>query len=131
MVKKTITFVDYEGTERTEDFWFNMSEAEALEYETSVSGGMTAMINRIITAKDIPSIITVFKELIKKTYGEKSPDGRRFIKSQELTDSFVQTEAYSELFMELASDPDKAADFVKGVLPKKYSKQDVVAISNA
>lgn len=117
MLKKTITYTDYDGNERTEDFLFNLTKAETLEMELSTSGGMTQMINRIIAAKDSPSIIKVFKELILKAYGEKSPDGKRFIKSEEISTAFSQTEAYSKLFMELATDPKAAADFVNSLVP--------------
>lgn len=117
MVKKTITYTDYNGLERTEDFYFNLSKAEATEMMMSTSEGLDKMIYRIVEAQDAPSIIKVFKELILKSYGEKSPDGKRFIKSEAISEAFSQTEAYSQLFMELASDPDSAAAFINGVLP--------------
>lgn len=117
MLKKTITFTDYNGTSRTEDFYFNLTKAEIIEMEMGTSGGLAEMIKRIVAAQDAPAIIKVFKELILKAYGVKSPDGRRFIKSQELSDEFSQTEAYAELFTELAQDADKAAEFVNGIVP--------------
>lgn len=117
MLKKTITFTDYNGNTRTEDFYFNLNEAEVTEMNLSVAGGLTQMIQRIVAAQDGKSIIGTFKEIILKAYGEKSPDGRRFIKSQELSDAFAQTEAYSKLFMELATDADAAAVFVNGIIP--------------
>ena len=122
MLKKTITFTDYNGTSRTEDFYFNLTKAEITEMEMGTSGGLAEMIKRIVAAQDAPAIIKVFKELILKAYGVKSPDGRRFIKSKELSDEFEQTEAYSELFMELAQDADKAAEFVNGVVPAGAAK---------
>lgn len=117
MLKRTITYTDYDGNERTEDFFFNLNQAETLEMELSTSGGMTQMINRIISAQDSPAIVKVFKELLLKAYGEKSPDGRRFIKSEEISTAFSQTEAYSKLFMELASDPKVAAAFIGDLIP--------------
>lgn len=117
MLKKTITFTDYNGTSRTEDFYFNLTKAEITEMEMGTTGGMAEMIKRIVAAQDAPAIIDVFKKLILKAYGVKSPDGRRFIKSKELSEEFSQTEAYSELFMELAQDADKAAEFVNGIVP--------------
>lgn len=117
MLKKTITYTDYDGNERTDDVYFNLTQAEALEMELSTSGGMTQMINRIVAAKDGPAIIKVFKEILFKAYGEKSPDGKRFIKSEELSIAFSQTEAYSKLFMELASSPDAAAEFINSLVP--------------
>lgn len=117
MLKKRISYTDYNGNKRDEDFYFNLTKAEIMEMEMSTTGGLTEMIQRIIDTQDAPSIIKVFKNIIMKAYGEKSPDGKRFIKSQELSESFAQTEAYSELFMELASDSDAASKFVNGIIP--------------
>lgn len=122
MLKKRITYTDYNGTNREEDFYFNLNKAEIMEMEMSTSGGLTEMITRIIETQDAPSIIKVFKEIIMKAYGEKSPDGKRFIKSKELSEAFAQTEAYSELFMELASDSDAASKFVNGIIPADMLK---------
>ena len=116
MLKKTITYTNYNGIELTEDFYFNLSKAEVMEMEMSTSGGLAEMITRIVAAQDAPAIIKIFKELILKAYGEKSPDGKRFIKSNELSEAFSQTEAYSELFMELASNADAASAFVNGII---------------
>ena len=117
MLKKTITYTDYNGTERTEDFYFNLSKAEITEMEMGIEGGMVEMINKIIAAKDAPAIIAIFKDLILKSYGEKSADGKRFIKSKELATAFSQTEAYSDLYMELATNAEEAAKFVNGIVP--------------
>lgn len=117
MLKKKITYTDYNGTERTEDFYFNLTKAEITEMELGTSGGLAEMIRKIVDAQDAPSIIRVFKDLILKAYGEKSPDGKRFIKSDDIAAAFSQTEAYSELFMELATDADAAAEFVNGIIP--------------
>ena len=122
MLKKTITYTDYNQAERTEDFYFNLTKAEVMEMEMSTSGGLAEMIKKIVAAKDAPAIIKVFKDLILKAYGEKSPDGKRFIKSEEIPTAFAQTEAYSQLFMELATDPDKAAEFVNGIIPAAADK---------
>lgn len=119
MLKETIKFEDYNGVERTEDHWFNLSEAEIMEIELGTTGGFAEMIEKIIAAKDTPSIIKIFKDLILKAYGQKSSDGRRFIKSKELSEEFSQTEAYSVLFMKLATDADAAARFVNGIIPSK------------
>ena len=117
MLKKTINYVDYNGVERKEDFYFNLSKAEVTEMELSVDGGLSQMIEQLVNAKDNKQIIALFKEIILKAYGEKSADGRRFIKSKELSDAFSQTEAYSELFVELALNEEEAAKFIKGILP--------------
>lgn len=118
MLKKTITFTDYNGVERTEDFYFNLNKAEVMEMEMGTTGGFAEMINGIIAAKDVPALISIFKDMILKAYGQKSPDGRRFIKSKELSEEFSQTEAYVSLYMELATDDEAAANFVNGIMPK-------------
>lgn len=125
MLKKTITYTDYNDVERTEDFYFNLTKAEMAEMELSTEGGLADMIKRIVAAKDTPTIISVFKKLILKAYGEKSADGKRFIKSEELSTGFSQTEAYSVLFMELATDDKAASDFVNGIIPPLDKKQGV------
>lgn len=119
MLKKNIKYVDYDGNERAEDFYFNLNKAEVIELQLGTVGGLTKTLEKIVQEKDTSRIIEYFKTLILKAYGEKSADGRRFIKSQELRDAFEQTEAYSELFMELASDAKMAAEFINGVLPKE------------
>lgn len=123
MLKKTITYPDCNGTERTEDFYFNLSQAEIMEMEMSTEGGLAEKIKKVVDSKDAPSIIKIFKDLILKAYGEKSADGKRFIKSEELSTAFSQTEAYSMLFVELATDAKAAADFVNGIVPKEMSKK--------
>ena len=132
MLKKTIKYTDYNGTERTEDFYFNLSKAEIMEMEMSTSGGLAEMIQRIVAAQDAPAIIKIFKDLVLKAYGQKSPDGRRFIKTEELRKEFEQTEAYSQLFMELATDADAAAAFVNGIIPVDLNdKQQLSIVPNA
>lgn len=119
MLKRTMTYTDYNGLSRTEDFYFNLTQAEVTEMELSVDGGLVEMINRIVAAKDGKQIIALFKDIVLRAYGEKSPDGRRFVKNQEIRDAFAQTEAYSDLFMELATDAQKAAEFVKASFPSR------------
>lgn len=118
MLKKTMTYTDYNGETRKEDFYFNMTRAEVTEMELSIEGGLSDMIKRVTEAKDVPTIIKIFKDLVLKAYGQKSPDGKRFIKSKELSEEFSQTEAYSDLFMELATDSTAAAAFVNGIMPQ-------------
>lgn len=125
MLKKTITYTDFNGMERSEDFYFNLTKAEVMEMEMSTVGGLSEMIQRIIAAQDTPSIIKVFKDLVLKSYGEKSADGKRFIKTPEIAEAFSQTEAYSVLFMELATDADAAAAFVNGIIPKTNGKANL------
>lgn len=130
MLKKTITYVDYDGNERTEDFYFNLSKAEIAEMELSTAGGLDKMINRIIAEQDGKRIIELFKNLVLKAYGKKSDDGKRFIKSKELAEEFSQTEAYSDLFMELATDAKAAAAFVNGIVPTipEVNKKETAAL---
>lgn len=122
MLKKTVNYVDYNGVERKEDFYFNLSKAEITEMELSVDGGLTQMIKGIIDAKDNKEIMKLFKGIILKAYGEKSADGKRFVKSEEISKAFSETEAYSELFIELLMDEQKAADFIKAILPADLNK---------
>ena len=129
MLKKTITYTDYNNVERTEDFYCNLTKAELMEMEIGTTGGMADMIKRIIDAKDAPAIIKIFKELVLKAYGEKSADGKRFVKSEEISNGFAQTEAYSQLFMELATDADAAAAFVNGIIPNIPGAPTTPAIS--
>lgn len=117
MIKKTITYTDYNDVERTEDFYFNLSKAEIAEMEMSQDGGLSNLIKKVVAEQNAPKLMELFKQLILKAYGEKSADGKRFIKNKELSESFAQTEAYSELFMELASDEKAAAAFINGIIP--------------
>ena len=123
MLKKTITYTDYDGVERTEDFYFNFTEAELMEWQLVTNGGLTSYVQKIVDAKDQPRLITLFKELLLKAYGIKSDDGRRFIKSDKISEEFSQSPAYSILYMELVTDDKVAADFVNGIIPAKLSKQ--------
>lgn len=123
MYKETITYTDYNGNERTEDFYFNLTEAELTDMNYSVRGGLQTMIKRIVDTQDTPSIAKIFKEMIFKSYGQKSDDGRRFIKSRELSEEFSQTEAYSKLYMKLATDSKAAGAFVNGIIPSDLAKR--------
>lgn len=135
MIKKTITYTDYDGVERSEEFRFNLSKAELAEMEMSTAGGLEALIKKIVNEHDNARLVAIFKDLILKSYGEKSLDGKRFIKSKELSEAFSQTEAYVELFMELATNADKAAEFINGIVPadvaaamKNADKNDAPAV---
>jgi hypothetical protein len=125
MLKKSITYTDYNGNERTEDFYFNLSKSEVMEMEMTTTGGLADKIKKIIDAQDTPSIIKIFKDLVLSSYGEKSPDGKRFIKNEELTTAFSQTEAYSNLFMELATSDVAAAAFVNGIVPAQTKNMTI------
>lgn len=118
MIKKTITYTDYDGLERTEEFRFNLTKAELVDMELTTAGTFSETMKRIIAEKDIIRIAKLFKELLLKSYGVKSDDGKRFVKSQELSEAFSQTEAYSDLYIELLSNPEEAAKFFAEVAPK-------------
>lgn len=117
MYKETITFTDYFGVERTEDFYFNLTKTELAEMQLSVNGGYASMLDRIVKAKDVPSLSKIFKEIILKSYGVKSDDGRRFIKNEQISEEFTQTAAYDQLYMKLITDDEFAATFCNGILP--------------
>lgn len=118
MITETIKYFDYNGNERTEEFNFNLSKAECVELELGTDGGMQRLIEKIMAEKDNKRIIEIFKLIVLKSYGEKSPDGKYFRKTPEITANFAATEAYSELFMKLATDADYAAKFINGILPQ-------------
>ena len=117
MLKKLIKYTDYNGNERQENFYFNLNKAELMEMETEVTGGMRQLLESIMEKQDIPKIMSAFKTIILKAYGEKSPDGRIFEKSEELSRLFSHTEAYNVLYMELVTDAKKAAQFIEGLMP--------------
>lgn len=114
-----IKYTDYNGNEREEDFYFNFTKAELSEMEMSKNGGMQAYLKKIVQTQDQEQIVKYFKDIILKSYGEKSNDGRYFIKNEELRNKFACTEAYSELFMKLSTDEKAAADFINGVIPEE------------
>jgi hypothetical protein len=117
MLKKTITYDDYNGNSITEDFYFNLTKAELIELELSEKDGLAKMMQEIVDSQDGKRIVDTFKRIILLAYGKKSEDGRRFLKSEELRTEFSQTEAYSDLFMELATDAASAAAFVTAIVP--------------
>ncbi len=121
MVSQTVKYTDYNGIEREETFYFHLTEAEVAEMEMRESGGLAESIMKVVKAKNAPAIIDIFKKLIFDSYGEKSTDGRSFVKSKELSTAFSHTKAYSTLFMELAFDAKKAAAFVNGIMPAENS----------
>ena len=130
MLKKTITYTDYDGLERTEEFRFNLTKAELMDMELTTVGTFSKLMQKIIDEKDMVRLAKYFKELILKSYGVKSDDGKRFIKSPELSEAFSQTEAYSELYMELLSNSDYAVKFIQQVMPKDLDQNEVVPAGN-
>ena len=116
MLAKTVTYMDYNGVERKETFYFNLTEAELTEMQMSEYGGLTNMLQKIIDSQDSKAIMREFKKLILLAYGVKSDDGKRFIKNDQVREEFSQTEAFSEIYMELLTDSDAAAAFVNGIV---------------
>jgi hypothetical protein len=130
MYKKTITYEDYDGNKRTEDFYFSLTTAELTKMQMSVDGGYAAMIDNMVKAQDMRSLINAIEDVVIKSYGIKSDDGRRFIKNPTITEEFMQTPAYSSLYMELITDENAAADFINKIIPsdlaakvEKYNKE--------
>lgn len=125
MLKITKTYEDWNGMERTEDFYFNLSEAEITELQIGTVGGFAETIEKIINAKEQSELIKIFKDLVLMSYGEKSADGRHFRKNDEVKNGFVDNPAYSIIFMELVSDAEKAAEFINGIMPKSIDKAEL------
>lgn len=117
MRKETITYTDYNGELRSEDYYFNMSKADVMKMEMTTEGGMEGYINKIINERDQKKIVDLFCDIIELSYGIKTLDGG-FDKDPAHFKKFKQTEAYSELFMKLATDADYAAEFINGIMPK-------------
>lgn len=122
MTKETITYHDLDGNEITEDFYFNLYESEIVELNFSEKGGLEKYIEKITKAEDMKSLIKLFKDVVLMAYGTKGEDGKTFVKSEEAKRAFSQTEAYSILFMKLATDDEKAAEFIKRVVPNKMAQ---------
>ena len=117
MLKKTVTYTDYNGVERTEAFYFHYNEAEILDMEMSTEGGFAERIQKIIDAKDEVSLMQVIKKFVIDAYGVKSEDGKRFIKNDVVRTEFLESPAYSQIWMELVMDDEIAADFINNVIP--------------
>lgn len=122
MLAKTFTFTDYNGVKRTETHYFNLTKAEIIELEYSTSGGLVELLKRISESEDNTKMVPFIKTFIKKCYGAKSPDGRQLVKNEETWDSFAQTDMYSDLFMEMVTDPKAAYEFILGVMPQGLDK---------
>lgn len=123
MIKKQITYTDYDGNERTESFWFALNQAELLEMNLEKNGGLSNMITRITETNDYAELSRILKDLIRRSYGVKSDDGKRFVKSPAMTEEFMQTEAYSEMFTELVMDAGATSEFIQGIIPQKLAAQ--------
>lgn len=123
MLKKTVTYTDFNDVERTEDFYFHLTEAELSEMDLDAEGNLADKLQKIIDSKNMKEIKDAFKWIVLKAYGEKSEDGRRFMKSDEIRNNFEATQAYSDIWVELATDADAASAFVNGIMPKKINEE--------
>lgn len=128
MFKKVVKYIDFNGTDRTEEFLFHFNQAELMEMELSAEGGFSARVKAIVDANSKPALIKIMKKFVLDAYGVKSEDGRRFMKSEEIRRSFEENPAYSKIFMELATDDKAAADFINGVTPDDMPKPDLTAL---
>lgn len=128
MYKYTVKYTDFNGTERVEDFYFHLTKAELLDMNMSSSGGLLEVIKKIVESKDTNELIKLFKQTIIMSYGIKSDDGKKFRKSDEIRADFMSTEAYSEIYMELATNAEKASEFINGILPADLAKAAQEAI---
>lgn len=126
MLKKTVTYIDFDGNERTEDFFFNLTEQEIAEMELSTEGGLGNFINKAVAAKSQVELIELFKKLILAAYGVKSADGRRFVKNDAVREDFMSTQAFSDIYMELVQDADKASAFFNGIVPKEKPVKNTI-----
>lgn len=130
MICKTVEYEDFDGNKRKEDFHFHFTKAEIVEMELSEQGGLEKKIKAIISAQDTKELIKLFKEVVLKAYGVKSPDGKRMIKNDEIREEFQQTEAYSQIFMELVTDTDAAIKFINGVIPSDVAEKVAEEMKN-
>lgn len=124
MVVKKITYTDYDGNERTESFYFNLNEAEITEMQYEQAGGLKAWLEKISEEKNTVEIMKEFKKIILRAYGEKSADGKRLVKGEEISKAFTQTEAWNQLFLEFINGGDKAMfEFINGILPANWAEK--------
>lgn len=125
MYKREATYTDFNGVERKEDFYFNLTEAEILKMEWGEAGGLADQLLRILKKKDAVEIMKTFDKLIDASYGVKSADGRLFVKNPEVLAEFKATQAYSDLYKEICTDSEKAIKFVMGIIPVEVNKEDI------
>lgn len=123
MLKKTVKYEDYNGVEKTKDFYFNLNKAELMKMQLTEAGGLAESIEKIVAANNIPAIVEIFEKLVLDAYGEKSADGERFEKTDDIKAAFKQSPAYPIIYMELATDADAAAKFINGIVPADMAKE--------
>lgn len=121
MLKRNVRYIDYNGNDVVDTFYFNLTKSELLELEISEKGGLGELLKNIIASQDPQALVSMFKKIILLAYGEKSEDGKRFIKNETMREEFAQTAAYDALFLELASDDRSASEFIRGIIPTEMS----------
>jgi hypothetical protein len=117
MYKKTVTYEDFNGTQRTEDFYFNLTKAELMKLQMGTNGGLDERLTKIIKSQDVVTLLKEFEEIVLIAYGEKSEDGKRFVKNDEVRENFKASAAYSEIYVELATNSEEASKFITGIMP--------------
>lgn len=124
MIKKTIHYTDIMGEKSEMVTYFHMNKAEVLKWMVP-DGNLTLdqVLNKFLEHKNVKEMMLTIEDLIRRSYGEKSVDGKSFVKSAERTEAFMQTEAYSTLFMELINDDDKATEFLNGIFPAELTEE--------
>lgn len=123
MLKKTVTYTDYNDVERTEDFYFNLTRTELMDMEASFPGGMSTYMSAVSASKDVPKMLEFFKTFLMKAYGQKSDDGKRFIKSDDISKAFSETPAYDSIVQELMTGEGRIVDFMLGIMPADVAKK--------
>lgn len=123
MYKTTVTYTDYDDVQRTEDLYFNLTTAELIKMENSIAGGLQKRIEIMMQRHDVPTIMQTMEDLIKQAYGQKSMDGRKFVKSDEIYDDFLQSGAYNEFYMGVITDEKKSSEFLDGIIPSDIKEK--------
>lgn len=123
MLKKTITYETFDEEKVTEDFYFNLTKAELAKWNYTTVGGLQKLMEKISNTRDIPELFSLFEKIIDMAYGERSDDGKRFMKSEERTTAFKETNAYNDMFMEFIEDPNKYVEFLKAIVPSDIAEE--------
>ena len=123
MLRKEVEYKDFDGNDRKDVLWFHLNEVEITEMDLETSGGLVKYMESIIDTKDVNRLITIFKDLLIRSYGERSMDGKHFYKDDKIRNEFVSSAAYPVLYMEMVSDADKAVEFINGIVPSNIREQ--------
>ena len=116
MLKKIVKYIDFNGNERSDTLYFNLTDVEVARLEVKFPGGLEKYINNFNAEERPDEILDLFETVLEMSYGIKSEDGRHFRKPPENTRDFMESAVYTKIFFELLSDADVAADFFKAVV---------------